>query len=263
MEEAAVHLNCHNSKISRIELAQRSCAKKDFEALMDLYEVEDARRAELRELMIRGRQRLPPWWHAYSDVISANYSEFLAYEAEAAWCQEYQSLLIPGLLQTAGYARAVTHRGFNAVAPDQIDTFVEVRMRRQERLRDEQSLLLDALIMEASLHLQVGGAAVMYAQLEHLQTVSELDNVSLRIIPFEVGERGASTGVFTLFATEPGQHADVAFTESADINTVFRDNPLTVRKLRRLFDNLSEAALPEQNSHELLDCLKRKLTKDA
>jgi transcriptional regulator with XRE-family HTH domain len=261
-EEVGAHLDCHNSKISRLELAKRGCTKKDFEALMDLYGVSEERRAELRQLMIRGTQRVPPWWHAYNDVISANYAEFLAYEAEATLCREHQSHLIPGLAQTADYARAVTDGGIAALGPDQVDILVEVRMRRQERLHEKDPLQLELLIMESALRLRVGGPSVMAAQLERLQSVAALDNVLLRVIPFEAGEKGVSTGAFTLFATGKDQNVDVAFTESAEATTGFRDEPLAVRRLARLFGNLSTAALSEQDSLELVERIKRELIQD-
>jgi hypothetical protein len=93
--------------------------------------------------------------------ISANYAEFLAYEAEAVRCFEYQPLLIPALLQTEDYARAITGPGFAALGPDQVDSLTEVRIRRQERLREDETITLDAVVTEAALRLQVGGPDVM------------------------------------------------------------------------------------------------------
>lgn len=258
-EEVGRYLHCHNSKISRVETAQRTCTKADFDGLMTLYEVEGDMLAELTSLMIRARQRVQPWWHAYTDVISANYAEFLAYEAEAVHSSEYQSLYIPALLQAPDYARAVTSRGIAALGPDQVDTLVEVRLRRQDRLRETDPLMLNAVIHEAALRLQVGGVQVTRAQLRHLAAVSRLDNVSLRVTPFSAGENGASTGAFTLFATGQETFAEVAFTESAEAVTDFRDDPLPVRRLTRLLDNLCTAALSEQDSRELVERIEKEL----
>ncbi|MGO4748124.1 helix-turn-helix domain-containing protein [Streptomyces sp. 2MCAF27] len=251
-EEVASALNCHNSKVSRFELAKRSCTRRDFEALMELYEVDDEKRAELAELFTRGRQRIPPWWQAHADVISANYAEFLAYEAEAGRSREYQALLIPGLLQTEDYARAITSTGFAALGPDQVDSLVEVRMRRQQRLREDDPLVLEAVVTEAALRLQVGGAEVMREQLRHLAKVAELANVTFRVIPFTAGENGTATGAYTLFSDRDEDAADVAFIESAEATT-FRDDPLALRRLDRLFRNLSGAALTEDDTHKLIE----------
>ncbi|WP_411146426.1 helix-turn-helix domain-containing protein [Streptomyces sp. x-80] len=259
-EEVGAHLNCHNSKVSRIELAKRMCTRKDFAGLMELYEVDDEKRAELTDLMTRAMQRIPPWWQAYADVISANYAEFLAYEAEASRCCEYQPLLIPGLLQTADYAHAVTGVSFTALGPDQVESLVEVRMRRQERLREGDPIVLEAVVTEAALHLRVGGTEVMRGQLRHLrQVATDNDNVTFRVLPFEAGEKAASTGAFTLFGIGQDSATDVAFTESADNTTNFRDDPLALRRMSRLFQSLSAAALSEEDSAELVERIEKEL----
>ncbi|MDT0320543.1 helix-turn-helix domain-containing protein [Streptomyces millisiae] len=259
-EEVGAELGCHNSKVSRIELGKRACTPKDFDGFMELYEVEEGEfRDALAELMRRGRQRVPPWWHTYNDVISANYSEFLAYEAEAARCSEHQTLLIPGLLQTEGYANAVTAGGYVALGPDQVESLVEVRMRRQERLREKDPLHLQVVITEAALRLQVGGPAVMKAQLRKLAEVAELPHVDLRVIPFEAGEKGASTGAFSLFATEKNGDVEAAFTEAADATTSLRDDPAVLRRLNRMFRNLSAAAFTPEATLELVQRIESEL----
>lgn len=257
-EEVGEHLNCHNSKISRIERAKRACTKKDFESLMDLYEVPPDLRTTLHDLMLKGRQRVPPWWQAFADLISASYAEFLEYESEAERCCEYQPLLIPGQLQTDAYARAVTGVGFTALGPDQVDSLVEVRMLRQNRLHEEDPLLLDVVVTEAALRLRVGGVEVMKAQLQHLTQVAAQGNVTFRVIPFVAGEDGASTGAFTLFGTGKETDPDVAFMESAEATT-FRDDPLTLKRLNRLYRSLSTAALTPQNSLELVENIEKEL----
>ncbi|MFF8284623.1 helix-turn-helix domain-containing protein [Streptomyces albus] len=256
-EEVGAHLNCHNSKISRLELGKRACTERDFEALMDFFDVDREKYHELRELMVRGRQRVPPWWHAYNDVISANYAEFLAYEAEAASCFEYQPILIPGLLQTAEYAHAVTGVSFTALGPDQVEGLVEVRMGRQARLRDDAPLRLEVVVTEAALRFKVGGDDVMRAQLRKLREVAELDHVSVRVLPFTAGEKAATTGAFTLFSSGKDADIDAAFTESADNTTNFRDDRLALRQLSRLFRNLSSAALTQEASIELVDRIEK------
>lgn len=258
-EDVGTHLSCHNSKVSRIENGKRACTVRDFEALMELFGVEDPEHTALRELMVRGRSRMPPWWAAFMDVISANYAEFIAYEDEAGRCFEYQPLLIPGLLQAPGYARAVTGNSYAALGPDQVDDLVEVRMRRQDRLREEVPLVLHAVVTEAALRLLVGGEAAMKEQLRHLLAVSSRPNVIIRVIPFAAGEKGASTGAFTMFATGQDTDADVAFTESAENTTLLRDDQLALRRLRRLFTNLSDAALPEDASRELVAQIEKEL----
>jgi transcriptional regulator with XRE-family HTH domain len=253
IEEVGAEIGCHGSKISRLELAKRGCSRKDFDALMELYEVGEAQHEQLRELMIRGKQRIPTWWESYADVISANYAEFLAYEADATRCCEYQPLLIPGLLQTPAYSNAVNGVSFLALGPDQVESLVDVRLRRQDRLREDEPLKLEAVVTEAALRLRVGGPDVMREQLRHLCEITALSNVSLRVLPFAAGEEAAITGAFTLFGNGRDGEVDVAFTESANNTTSFHEDPLTLRRMGRLFRNLSVAALTEEDSVKLVE----------
>ncbi|MFX4291497.1 helix-turn-helix domain-containing protein [Streptomyces bohaiensis] len=261
-EEVAGRLGCHFSKITRVELGQRGCGKADFDALMEIYRAGGELREELRDLLVRSTQRLPPWWRTYSDVISANYAEFLAFEAEALSCREHQIHFIPGLAQTAAYARAVTADGIAPLGPDQVDALVEVRMRRQERLTGDDALRLDMLLMESALRLRVGGARVMAGQLTHLAELVETENVTLRVVPWSAGARGASTGAFTLFSAEGERVGDVAFTESAEATTVLRDDPLAVRRLGRLYDNLSTVALSVDDSLAMVHRVRKEMIQD-
>ncbi|MFR9726044.1 helix-turn-helix domain-containing protein [Streptomyces sp. MS19] len=255
-EEVGGHLDCHLTKISRLELGKRACTQRDFDALMDLYDVGDEQRQELQALMIRGRQRVAPWWDAYSDVITASYAEFLTYEAEAAACLEYQPLAIPALFQTESYARAISGPGFTPLGPDQVDSLVEVKLRRQERLREEHPLAIEAVVTEAALRSQAGSVEVMREQLRALRNVSSLPHASLRVIPFEALGNGGATGAFTLFGAGGGKDADVAFMESVE-RTTFRDDAITLRRLNRLHKNLAEAALSKEGSLELVERIEK------
>ncbi|WP_049573673.1 helix-turn-helix domain-containing protein [Streptomyces sp. SBT349] len=258
IEEVAEELGCHISKISRIETAKRNCTGQDFKGLMDLYDVSAERREELAELMSRAKQRTPPWWHAYGEIVTHNYSEFMSYEAEAVRSCEYQSVLIPGLLQTEDYARAVTGPGFTVFDPDQIDSLVEVRMTRQKLVRDDDPLVLDAVVTEAALRILVGGIDVMRGQLRHLSQVTRRDNIRFRVIPFEAGQLGAMTGAFVLFGTQKDSEPDAAFMESTE-GSRFSDDLLALRRLNRLFKNLSDAALSEDDSRELVIRIEKEL----
>ncbi|RCG17912.1 XRE family transcriptional regulator [Sphaerisporangium album] len=257
-DQVGEQIGCHGSKISRIETAKRTCTLSDFRRLMELYEVDDKRRAELEELCKHGRQKTPPWWHAYGDVISANYAEFLAYEADAVESREYQTVFLPGLLQTEDYARAVTAVGFAALGPDQVDSLVEVRMARQRRLQEDDPLSITAVVTQAALRFRVGGADVQRAQLDHLLAISALDNVCLRVIPFEQGENGTYTGAFTIFSFPDEADSDVGFAESVAGST-FMDDPRDLRRLNRLFANLSRAALSAEDSLKLIEDAKKEV----
>ncbi|MEW1720134.1 DUF5753 domain-containing protein [Streptomyces sp. NPDC093109] len=137
-------------------------------------------------------------------------------------------------------------------------------MRRQERLHESEPLILDVVLVEAALRMRVGGADVMRGQLMHLLDVSASDNIRLRVIPFLAGERGLTTGAFVLFSSglARGSEADVAFTDSAENTAVYRDDPLVLKRLSRLFTGLSRADLSEDDSRKLIEDIEKEMGND-
>src|SRR5690606_15799721 len=127
-EEVASRLLVSQSKISRLENGRRSISQRDVRDLCMVYGVEDERLVESLMTMAReSRQR--GWWHAFGDIP---YSVYIGLEAEAASIRNYQSLMLPGLLQTRDYAHAVVSGMQPEASPEDVEKRVEVRMRRQE-----------------------------------------------------------------------------------------------------------------------------------
>src|SRR4051794_5102597 len=143
------------STITRAETGDRSCTEDLFKKLMTVYGVTGPEHVELEELAEQVWESAPPWWFAYSDVVSANYATLLEYEADAILRREYQTLVFPPHLQTEAYSRAVTSVGFAALGPDQVDDLVAVRAMRQRRLYEAPELGLDVVISEAALAVRV------------------------------------------------------------------------------------------------------------
>ncbi|MFJ1707175.1 helix-turn-helix domain-containing protein [Kitasatospora sp. NPDC088346] len=256
--EVAVVIGCSTSKVTRIETGQRSANPDDFEALMDLFQVPDTDRTHLEALFKRGRKRTTMWWDAYGDVLSSKYVEFIRYEHEAAGVFDYQVVYVPALLQTEEYARAVTGVGFAALGPDQIDSLVEVKMRRQRRIHEDEDLRFSGVITQAALEFHVGGRVVQAAQLRHLRAMMELPNIDLRVIPFSKGADGTQTGAFSTFTNEGQESPEAAFAEAVT-GTVFVDDALGLRRLHRLSTYLAGAALSADESLDLIEQTERKL----
>jgi hypothetical protein len=140
-----------------------------------------------------------------------------------------------------------------------VDSLVEVRLRRQERMRETEPMRLECVVTEAALRFRVGGPQVMTRQLRLIREAAVLPHVSVAVIPFAAGENGMTPGAFTLFGTGSDGEADVAFTESAE-GTSFRDDPLTLRRLRRLFRSLSESALRSDEGLELIERIEKEVS---
>jgi transcriptional regulator with XRE-family HTH domain len=210
IEEAAGRLKWPGSKVSRIENRQVGISPRDLRKLLDLYHVEDrAYREQLLEMGRRATER--GWWQSYSGgVVPSAYANLIGLEAEAATIRTYEPELVPGLLQTADYARAVIRVGRPADTSGEIDRRVEVRLERQEVLTrsDPPPPKVMVVLNEAVLARRVGGPEVMRAQIEHLMHERDRANITVQILPFSGGEHPAMVGPFTMLtfldAADPG-----------------------------------------------------------
>jgi transcriptional regulator with XRE-family HTH domain len=117
LDDVAGHLGCTNSKVSKIERARQVCLPQDLRRMLELYGADAEERAALEHLAEQGRKAEQPSWRAYSDMVPERYAEFLGFEAEAQGELEYQTVIMPALLQTEPYARAVTASGSKRLAP--------------------------------------------------------------------------------------------------------------------------------------------------
>src|SRR6185437_509038 len=158
---------------------------RTLRTLLDLYRVEGAHQDELIALLRDARQR--GWLHAYQSVLPEQYTTYIGFEGEASGVWNYESLFVPGLLQSEDYARAVIRGGFPSASRDEVERRVQVRMERQDVLRGDRPLELWGIVDEAALRRQVGGRKVMYGQLRYLTESAELPQVTLQVIPFGAG----------------------------------------------------------------------------
>jgi hypothetical protein len=125
----AEHLECSTSKISRIETGRVSVSPRDVRDMLDLYGVSAPQRDNLVQLARESRQK--GWWHAYSDAIEPRFATYIGLESAASAIRIYEVTLIPGLLQTEDYARAVIAAGSVDRGPEAVERNVAFRMARQ------------------------------------------------------------------------------------------------------------------------------------
>lgn len=208
VEDVAGRLQWPASKVSRIENRQVGVSPRDLRKLLDLYLVEDrAYREQLLDIGRRATER--GWWQSYSGLLPA-LGNLIGLEAEAATIRTYEPELIPGLLQTGDYARAVIRAGYPADTMEQIDRRVEIRLERQEVLTrpDPPPPKVSIVLNEGVLARRVGSPEVMRGQLEHLIRERDRGNVVIQVLPFSTGEHPAMVGPFTMLtfldAADPG-----------------------------------------------------------
>jgi transcriptional regulator with XRE-family HTH domain len=192
-EQVAERLLCSASKVSRMETGHRGASARDIRDLCDLYGVSDGEeRQQLMDLAAAGKQQT--WWQAR--ILP--YSTYVGLEADAVLISDYGLGLVPGLLQTADYARAVFKRTVPHLAADVVQQRLEGRMARQQILTSENPPQFDTVIDESVLRRVVGGPAVMHAQLERLLELSKLPNVTIRVSPYDAGAMAASNNKFII-----------------------------------------------------------------
>jgi transcriptional regulator with XRE-family HTH domain len=184
-DDVAGQLQWSPSKISRIETAKSGAKISDVRKLLELYGVSDDHRDELISLAREAERK--GWWEAYSDALPAEYAAFIGLEAEAEACANWEPQVIPGLLQTAEYARATIQfvQPIEVLPSSLVETRVEARLRRQEVLTRPRPLELSVVMDESALLRNFGGSQVMRAQLDRIVEVAQLPNVSVRVLTLQ------------------------------------------------------------------------------
>lgn len=239
------------TKVSRIETARIGVKPADLDALLDLYREDDAaRRGMLHNLARDGARR--GWWQTYRDIISPAYAELISLEADAASMRCYETLLIPGLLQTAAYARATIGAINMGDGRERVDGHVEVRMARQAVLSRPKPLELWAIVHEAALR-PTGKAQpqVMRDQLQHLLDRSELKHVEIQVLPLDAAPHPGLAGAFTLLGFPESADLDVALVEHLT-SALYVEETAEVSIYGSAFERLRAAALPVDASADLI-----------
>lgn len=208
VEHVAVELLCSTSKVSRMETGQRGATARDIRDLSRLYGLDDAQRERLTDLAAEGKQQA--WWQPFA----LPYSTYVGLESEATSIRDFGLGLIPGLLQTRDYARAVLQATVPHHSPDTIEQLVEGRTARQQRvLLAEGRPDLQAILETSVLHRVVGSGRVMQAQLKQLIEASEMPNVTVRVVPYEAGALPVANNKFIILSFASLELADVVFVE--------------------------------------------------
>ncbi|GHC83910.1 transcriptional regulator [Nocardiopsis terrae] len=169
-----------------------------LERLLEYYEL-PAETIE-RFLNMRKEARSSGWWQ--SSGIAEDYGTYIGLESAARRLRTYEPVLVPGLMQTEGYVRALFKGTMPSAAPEVVDAAVEVRMNRQEVWQASRSHLW-AIISEAAIRTTVGGPKLMAEQIRRLIQIAEQPNVTLQVLPFEAGAHAAlEIGEFTLLTLD-------------------------------------------------------------
>ncbi len=243
MEDAAAALDCARSRISHIETGRNAVRKPDLEVLLRLYGALDRLEA-LEELRREGTKR--GWWSTYRlpDWLQA----YIGLEADAVTVRTFALELVPGLLQTEAYARAVH---FGPQDSGDVERRVAARMQRANRLTAPDPLALSAVISEGALMRTLACQEVASEQLKQLEAMAKLPSVALHVLPLDRGLHRSMAGSFSVLSFAPGVSADIAYQEYA-IGAHLVDEQDLVQQLSSLYDELRSQALGRDESLGLL-----------
>jgi transcriptional regulator with XRE-family HTH domain len=249
LEQAAPKLDFSVSKLSRIENAQVVIDVHWVKSMLDVYDVGGARWNELLDLA-REAQR-PGWWRAYG----LGNNSYIAFETEASRAQVFTLGYVPGLMQTADYARALMGAVPVRRTDDEMDNEVAARMYRQQRLTStENPLEMVTVIDESALHRPVGGPEVLRNQLGQIAALAELDTVTMSVLPTGVGAHAGLASSFTILSFGELEEPDMAHVEHT-IGALILDKDGDVARARLAFERVQSDALGPAESLELVQRL--------
>jgi transcriptional regulator with XRE-family HTH domain len=248
-EQAAEAIRGSHSKISRMEHGRVGFKERDVGDLLTLYGVTDTEeRAAL--LNLAREANTPGWWHTYSDILPAWLEAYVGLEAAASVLRTYEVQLVPRLLQTEEYARALIRQG-SAASEEEIARRGELRGSRQEILRRPDAPQLWAVVDEGALRRPVGSTEVIRGQLKHLIEVADHPAVTLQVLPFQVGAHAAMGGPFTILRFAEPDLADVVYIEQLT-SALYLDKPVEVDSYLEVMEQLCLQAEPAANTAKLL-----------
>jgi transcriptional regulator with XRE-family HTH domain len=244
-EEVAARMEVSAAKISRIETGARGVSIADVRFLCDLYGASESERERLLVLTRESKRR--SWWQQHG--LPETVMTYTGLEDAAVGISHYETSLLPGLLQTEHYARALSAGIMFDQPSAAVNQIVEARMIRQGRLSERHPPELWVVLDEAALRRIVGGPSVMRDQLEHLVERAHDPNITLQVIPFDAGAHPALDSAFEILHLE--EVSDVVYVEGL-LGHFFLQSETDLTRYRRAFDQLRAVALSPRASEKLI-----------
>ncbi|HYY17586.1 MAG TPA: helix-turn-helix transcriptional regulator [Streptosporangiaceae bacterium] len=256
-EEAAEAIRGSHSKISRMEHGRVGFKDRDVEDLLTLYGVTDP--GDRESLLNLAREAgNPGWWHDFGDLLPHWFEPYISLEAAASVIRNYEVQFVPGLLQSPSYAREVIRLGHPAINADELNRRVDLRMGRKRLLTRPTAPRLWAALDEAVLRRPMGDASVMREQVDHLLEMTADPNVTLQIVPFNVGGHSAAGGPFSILRFAEPELSDVVYLEQLT-SALYIDKPVEVDRYLEVMERLCVQAETAPDSITLLEKIRDEL----
>jgi transcriptional regulator with XRE-family HTH domain len=256
VRDAARGLEWSEAKMWRIETGQTSLRSLDVEAMCRIYGAQPDMTTALMSLAKETKAR--GWWHAFADAMPDYFDLYIGLEAAASQLFDYNGALVTGLFQTEDYARTLIRNDNPGLGDAEVARRVRLRTARQAILRRPiNPPLLQVAVDESVLRRPVGGSEIMAEQLDRLEEVSELPNVSLRVVPFSARlHHGMLAGPFTLLRFPPngsgGESEPPTVYAELLTGAVYLDKPSEIERYSFAFNAIWQQALDEPSSRDLI-----------
>ncbi|TLF74869.1 helix-turn-helix domain-containing protein [Nocardia cyriacigeorgica] len=253
LDQVAALMEWSPSKLSRLERGQPGkLTTRDIAALCELLEFEDDQKATM--IGLAQRTAVEHWWYAYTDLIPGMFNVYVGLESSARHLTFFRPDIVPGLFQTAEYARVLDQAYFPDDSPDEQDRRIELRMKRQKIFtRKIKPVTVEAVVHESVLRTVVGNSSVMAEQLGHLADISTRPNVDIRVLPFTAGYPvGYAVGSYIIleFGSARSQPS-VVYAENYT-GDLYLEGESDLRKYRSATATIQRAALDAVSSRTLL-----------
>ncbi len=255
-KDVAKLLDLSPSWVSRLISGKRNVSAVQASAFLAVCQAPSAERERLLELC--EEQHTPGWFQQHGSRLPLQLVTLIDHESIAVAISSFESTLVPGLLQTGDYTRALLKEA-GRVSADEIDNRVATRLARQSMFSRESPAGFTFYLHEFVLRLPVGGPAVMADQLQHLERMSLRPYLTLRVVPAALGPHAATAGPFTLM--EFAEFKPVAYLES-ETSSLFLEKPVEIEAYQDILAALAETALGEGESRELIATLATELYVD-
>jgi transcriptional regulator with XRE-family HTH domain len=241
-EEVGQRLDCSGTRISRMETGRISVRPGDARELLEIYGVTGTEADSLIQLAREARRK--GWWHTYGGALPTWFEPYIGLESEVVRLRDFQSMVLPGLLQTEDYARAVLRTAPIAGTADAIDRQVALRMERQ-------APGLWVVLSESVLRVQVGGPKVMRDQLARLIEIAGQSKVTLQVLPFNTAAHVQPISPFTILEFADPADPAVVYLEHLT-GSLLLENEEEVTRYTVVFDHLRAEALGTAQSAGLI-----------
>ncbi len=252
LDEVAKGSDVRRTTVYRIEQASHAPKVNDIKALCRYYELSEEETEALVTLAREGGQR--GWWQrpGRSSSIPPWFETYIGLEEEASELLVYEPELIPGLLQTEDYYRALLW--IDPALPEESgaerDRRVEIRLKRQERLTGPDASKLWVILNEACIRRAIGGRTVMKKQLEHLIMLSLSRRITLQVLPFSAGAHAAVDGAFHILHFPRREHPSIVYLQFRR-GSLYLEEPADLNEYTEIYEHLRAVALSPELSIEL------------